>query len=110
LQSALKFNGGGHINHCIFWTNLCKDGSEPSGHLLQQINKDFGSVQSMKDKLSAISIAIQGLYKKIFNLVKNILFKGSGWGWLGYNKEAKRLELACCPNQDPLEPTTGLVI
>jgi Fe-Mn family superoxide dismutase len=87
----LKFNGGGHINHCIFWTNLCKDGGEPDGQLLQQIKKDFGSVQAMQDKLNAMSIAIQG----------------SGWGWLGYNKNEKRLELACCPNQDPLEPTTG---
>ena len=72
-------------------TNLCKEGGEPSGQLLQAIKKDFGSVQAMQNRLSAMSIAVQG----------------SGWGWLGYNKEDKRLELACCPNQDPLEPTTG---
>ncbi|KAF7638414.1 Superoxide dismutase [Meloidogyne graminicola] len=93
LQSALKFNGGGHINHCIFWTNLCKDGGEPSGQLLESINRDFGSLQGLQDRLNAIAIAVQG----------------SGWGWLGYNKVDKRLELACCQNQDPLEPTTGLV-
>jgi superoxide dismutase, Fe-Mn family len=91
LQSALKFNGGGHINHCIFWSNLCKNGGEPSGQLLQAINRDFGSLQGLQDRLNAIAIAIQG----------------SGWGWLGYNKIDKRLELACCQNQDPLEPTTG---
>lgn len=33
----------------------------------------------------------------------------SGWGWLGYNKSTGRLEIATCPNQDPLEATTGLV-
>ncbi|KAL7073594.1 hypothetical protein ACQ4LE_007310 [Meloidogyne hapla] len=93
LQSVLKFNGGGHINHCIFWTNLCNDGGEPSGKLLQAINRDFGSLQGLQDRLNAIAIAVQG----------------SGWGWLGYNKIDKRLELACCQNQDPLEPTTGLV-
>uniref|UniRef100_B0R2H8 Superoxide dismutase n=10 Tax=Meloidogyne TaxID=189290 RepID=B0R2H8_MELIC len=93
LQSALKFNGGGHINHSIFWTNLCKDGGEPSGKLLQAINRDFGSLQVLQARLNAIAIAVQG----------------SGWGWLGYNKIDKRLEVACCPNQDPLEPTTGLV-
>ena len=32
LQSALKFNGGGHINHSIFWTNLSPNGGgEPAG-------------------------------------------------------------------------------
>jgi superoxide dismutase, Fe-Mn family len=35
-------------------------------------------------------------------------YKGSGWGWLGYNKQHNRLEIATCPNQDPLWPTTGL--
>lgn len=92
-QNILKFNGGGHINHSIFWTNLCKDGGQPNAPLLEAINRDFGSLQNMQNKLNAIAIAVQG----------------SGWGWLGYNKEAKRLELACCLNQDPLEPTTGLV-
>lgn len=32
LQPALKFNGGGHINHGIFWTNLSPNGGgEPTG-------------------------------------------------------------------------------
>lgn len=35
LQPALKFNGGGHINHSIFWTNLSPDGGgEPTGAYL----------------------------------------------------------------------------
>jgi superoxide dismutase len=28
--------------------------------------------------------------------------QGSGWGWLGYNKGSKALEIATCANQDPL--------
>src|SRR5690349_6683282 len=47
LQSALKFNGGGHINHSIFWTNLAPKnqggGTPPNGELAEAINKDFGS-------------------------------------------------------------------
>jgi len=95
LHGALKFNGGGHINHSIFWQNLCpeKDSGEPSGPLLEAINRDFGSLQAMQEKLSASTIAVQG----------------SGWGWLGYNKAAGKLAITTCANQDPLEATTGLV-
>lgn len=94
LQGALKFNGGGHINHSIFWKNLCPGGSgEPEGALLSAIERDFGSVATLKQKLSAATVGIQG----------------SGWGWLGYDKEAGRLKIATCANQDPLQATTGLV-
>nr|ADD24558.1 Superoxide dismutase, mitochondrial [Lepeophtheirus salmonis] len=94
LQGALKFNGGGHLNHSIFWTNLTPGGSsEPEGELLNLIKRDFGSLDAMKDKLSASTVAVQG----------------SGWGWLAYCKNEKKLKVATCPNQDPLEATTGLV-
>lgn len=37
LGSALKFNGGGHLNHSIFWQNLSpKGGGEPSGKRLKE--------------------------------------------------------------------------
>ena len=35
-----------------------------------------------------------------------IFFKG--WGWLGFNKGANKLQIAACANQDPLEATTGI--
>lgn len=94
LQGALKFNGGGHINHSIFWQNMCPGGSgEPEGELMAAITRDFGSFETMKQRLSAATVAVQG----------------SGWGWLGYDKETGRLRLATCANQDPLQATTGLV-
>jgi len=93
LQPAIRFNGGGHINHSIFWQNLSKDGGEPSKELMDAIKKDFGSVDAMKEKVSAAAVAVQG----------------SGWAWLGYNKGTKTLQVAACPNQDPLEATTGIV-
>merc|ERR550532_3286000 len=95
LQGALKFNGGGHINHSIFWQNLCptSDSGEPSPELMAAIERDFGSLDSLKEKLSASTVAVQG----------------SGWGWLGFNKGANKLQIAACANQDPLEATTGLV-
>lgn len=90
LQSAIKFNGGGHINHSIFWTNLAPiqqgGGTPPEGELAQEIQKTFGSLQNFIDLLSAKAVAVQG----------------SGWGWLGYNKATHSLEIATCENQDPL--------
>ncbi|KAK7869488.1 hypothetical protein R5R35_008200 [Gryllus longicercus] len=93
LGPALKFNGGGHINHTIFWQNLSPTGGCPSSELEAAIKKDFGSLDNLKAQLSAASIAVQG----------------SGWGWLGYNKNAKTLQIATCANQDPLQATTGLI-
>merc|ERR1712002_415763 len=94
LQPALKFNGGGHINHSIFWENLSpKGGGEPSGDLMAAIKEDFGTFERMKTELVAATVAVQG----------------SGWGWLGFNPASGRLRIATCANQDPLQATTGLV-
>ncbi|EGT30878.1 CBN-SOD-3 protein [Caenorhabditis brenneri] len=92
-QSALKFNGGGHLNHSIFWTNLAKDGGEPSKELLEMIKRDIGSLENLQKMLSEKSIAVQG----------------SGWGWLGYCPKGKKLKLATCKDQDTLEATHGLI-
>jgi len=98
LQPALRFNGGGHLNHSIFWKNLCPTAEAlpgpPAGSpLAAAIERDFGSVDAMKEKLSAASAAVQG----------------SGWGWLGYEKATGTLRIATCKDQDPLEATLGLV-
>ncbi|MBA3816924.1 MAG: superoxide dismutase [Parachlamydiaceae bacterium] len=96
LQAAIKFNGGGHINHSIFWTNLSpvnKDGGKaPEGALANAINQEFGSMEKFIEQISAKAVAIQG----------------SGWAWLGYNKAKGKLEIATCDNQDPLS-TKGLI-
>src|ERR1700761_512990 len=53
LQQAIKFNGGGHINHSIFWTNLSpinKDGGKPpEGALAAAINQEWGSLDKFKE-------------------------------------------------------------
>ncbi|GMR60407.1 hypothetical protein PMAYCL1PPCAC_30602, partial [Pristionchus mayeri] len=93
LQPAFKFNAGGHLNHSILWQVMSKDGGEPSKELLAAIERDFGSMNEMQDRLSAATIGVQG----------------SGWGWLGMCPESKKLRIATMANQDPLEATTGLV-
>jgi Fe-Mn family superoxide dismutase len=96
LQQAIKFNGGGHVNHSVFWTNLApvgKGGGEPpKGDLAKAIESKFGSLDGLIEKLSHSSVAIQG----------------SGWGWLGFDKTKKELVIATCANQDPLS-TLGYV-
>ncbi|KAH7913629.1 manganese superoxide dismutase [Hygrophoropsis aurantiaca] len=97
LQAALKFNGGGHINHSLFWKNLApvnEDGGKlESGALKSAIERDFGSVEDFKKKFNTTTAAIQG----------------SGWGWLGYNSATKKLEIVTTANQDPLLSHTPII-
>ncbi|RSH86193.1 uncharacterized protein EHS24_004424 [Apiotrichum porosum] len=91
LQAALKFNGGGHINHSLFWKNLAPTGSQEtqqpsSGKLADQVKKDFGSFENLITEMNAKTAGIQG----------------SGWGWLGYSPKTKSLEIVTTANQDPL--------
>lgn len=97
LQGALKFNGGGHINHSLFWKNLAPasqgGGELPNGKLSAAIEKDFGSLEKLQSQFNAALAGIQG----------------SGWGWLGYNKGTGELEIATTANQDPLLSLVPLV-
>lgn len=93
-ENIIKFNGGGHLNHSIFWHNLSPSGGgDPSGELLKLIESSYSSVETMKQKMSAVAVGVQG----------------SGWAWLGYCKETNRIRVASTANQDPLQPTTGLI-
>ncbi|XP_020585288.1 superoxide dismutase [Mn], mitochondrial-like [Phalaenopsis equestris] len=90
LQSAIKFNGGGHVNHSIFWNNLkptTEGGGEPPHSTLGwAIDQDFGSLENLIKKINAEGAALQG----------------SGWVWLALDKEAKKLRVETTANQDPL--------
>lgn len=92
LQGALRFNGGGHINHSIFWKNLSPTKSSPSDALQQAIIRDFKSLDNLKAELKTAAVGVQG----------------SGWAWLGLNKKNGHLQVVQCANQDPLQATTGL--
>ncbi|CAL9749694.1 unnamed protein product [Musa acuminata subsp. burmannicoides] len=90
LQSAIKFNGGGHINHSIFWKNLKPvnegGGEPPHATLGWAIDTDFGSLEALVQKMNAEGAALQG----------------SGWVWLALDKERKKLLVEATANQDPL--------
>jgi Fe-Mn family superoxide dismutase len=96
LQPAIRFNGGGHLNHSIFWSNLAPKGQGggvmPSGALLKAIEQKWHSLDSFIAEFSKQAIAIQG----------------SGWGWLAYHREQKCLRILTLANQDPVS-TLGFV-
>ena len=82
----------------------CFPGSgEPEGELEAAIVRDFGSVAAMKEKLSASTVAVQVCLRpswlKAGEMLQLTFFQGSGWGWLGYNKAAGKLQIAACANQ-----------
>jgi len=94
LQAALKFNGGGHINHSLFWKNMAPSAAVKKGNggvlsdgpLKAAIEKTFGSLDNLKKEFNTTTAGIQG----------------SGWGWLGVNPSTKVLEITTTANQDPL--------
>ena len=87
-NAALRNNGGGYFNHCLFWENLSPKTTEMSSDLKSCIERCFGSVEAMKD---AFSKAAASRF-------------GSGWAWLCRNEDGS-LEVCSTANQDnPLMP------
>ncbi|TDL27685.1 manganese superoxide dismutase [Rickenella mellea] len=90
LQAALKFNGGGHINHSLFWKNLAPNNGDGGklydGALKKGIEQAFGSFDNFQKEFSKAALGIQG----------------SGWAWLGVNPQTKVVEITTTANQDPL--------
>src|SRR5580658_6630091 len=67
IKTAVRNNGGGHINHSMFWTILGPNaGGPPVGNLASAITDAFGSFDAFKEK---------------FNAAATTRF-GSGWAWL----------------------------
>jgi Fe-Mn family superoxide dismutase len=84
IRTAVRNNGGGHVNHSMFWTIMApKGGGEPSGKLADEIKKAFGSFGDFQAKFNDAGL-------KRF---------GSGWAWLVRSKEGK-LEIISTANQD----------
>lgn len=84
IRTAVRNNGGGHVNHSIFWSIMGPNkGGEPTGELGDAIKSTFGSFDNFKEK---------------FNSAGGGQF-GSGWVWLVMTTEGK-LDVVATPNQD----------
>jgi superoxide dismutase, Fe-Mn family len=84
IRTTVRNNGGGHVNHTMFWQIMApKAGGEPSGPLADEIRKTFGSFDEFKTKFNDAGV-------KQF---------GSGWVWLVRGNDNK-LQIISTPNQD----------
>src|SRR5579884_1195895 len=83
IRTAVRNNGGGHINHSMFWVIMGPGkGGAPVGNLAQAINGAFGGLDQLKEKMNAAGAARFG----------------SGWAWL--LKSGNSLEISSTANQD----------
>ena len=83
-NSAVRNNGGGFYNHCLFWDILSPSGGgEPAGALSDAISNSFGSFDE---------------FKILFSKAAATRF-GSGWAWLCVHPGGK-LEICSTANQD----------
>ncbi len=71
IRTAVRNNGGGHLNHSMFWEIMGpKSGGEAAGKIGNAIKKEFGSFDKFKEKFTDVAA-------KAF---------GSAWAWLMHDK------------------------
>ncbi|UEX89073.1 superoxide dismutase [Staphylococcus ratti] len=80
-QTAVRNNGGGHLNHVLFWQSLSPN-SEEKGEVVEKIKEQWGSLDAFKKEFADKAAARFG----------------SGWAWLVMNNG--QLEIVTTPNQD----------
>ena len=83
IRTAVRNNGGGHVNHTMFWEIMKPSGGQPTGPLAEAINQTFGSLDQFKTQFNDAGV-------KRF---------GSGWAWLVLDKGGK-LQVISTANQD----------
>ncbi|HGC6716942.1 TPA: superoxide dismutase SodA [Streptococcus agalactiae] len=83
IRQAVINNGGGHLNHALFWELMSPEETQISQELSEDIDATFGSFEDFK---AAFTAAATGRF-------------GSGWAWLVVNAEGK-LEVLSTANQD----------
>jgi Fe-Mn family superoxide dismutase len=82
-RTAVRNNGGGHVNHNLFWESMSPDGGgTPDGDLAAAIESAFGSFDDFKSQMKDA-----GLNQF-----------GSGWSWLVH--DGSGLAVVSTANQD----------
>jgi superoxide dismutase, Fe-Mn family len=82
-RGPVRNNGGGHLNHTLFWESMSPDGGgAPDGDLGQAIDAAFGSFDDFKARVKDAGVNQFG----------------SGWAWLVH--DGSGLAVVSTPNQD----------
>jgi superoxide dismutase, Fe-Mn family len=83
IRTAVRNNGGGHLNHTMFWRIMGPNaGGAPTGAIADAISSSFGSFDSFKEQFSKAGV---GRF-------------GSGWAWV--IASGGKLTIESTPNQD----------
>ena len=83
VQTAVRNQGGGHVNHCMFWLSLSPKGGRPLDTFAQALERTFGGVSAVQEQMTK---AAAGVF-------------GSGWAWLSQDSDGT-LIIETTPNQD----------
>jgi Fe-Mn family superoxide dismutase len=84
IRTAVRNNGGGHLNHKMFWKLMSPNGGgKPLGEVAKKIDEDLGGFDKFKEEFKKAAL---GRF-------------GSGWAWLVVNEEGK-FEIMSTANQD----------
>jgi Fe-Mn family superoxide dismutase len=84
LRAPVRNNGGGHVNHRLFWTVMSpQGGGAPTGELAAAIDSDLGGFDAFKEAFTKAALTRFG----------------SGWAWLSVTKDGK-LAVESSANQD----------
>jgi len=82
IAGPVRNNGGGHLNHTLFWASMSPGGGAPAGDLAAAIDSAFGSFDAFKEQFEAAGVARFG----------------SGWTWLVL--DGSELKVVSTANQD----------
>ena len=86
-RAAVRNNGGGHLNHTMFWQIMKPNGGgEPTGELASAIQQAFGSFDTFKTQFNDAGV-------KRF---------GSGWAWLVLDQSGKLAVMSTANQDSPL--------
>ena len=97
FRTAVRNNGGGHLNHSMFWTSMSPNGGgAPSGELAAAIDGTFGNFEGLKDEFSKAAATRFG----------------SGWAWLSVNTNSNLVVISTANQDNPVSegmtPLLGL--